>query len=121
VASVGMAAGGGLFWTAIFATALLLIALFSLGHLEVTFSLKYLVVSYEVTGANAEEISNEVNRLLEREHRMMQNVQVAGTGSHVRVQFDVAGRNREQRKLLSDLKASQVLTGAVSLGSVERE
>src|SRR5271155_389868 len=39
VASVGMAAGGGLYLTAIFATALVLAALFSLGHLELTFNL----------------------------------------------------------------------------------
>ena len=35
-----MATGGGLYLTAIFATCLALIALFSLGHLELTFNLK---------------------------------------------------------------------------------
>ena len=54
VASVGMATGGGLYLTAIFATCLALIALFSLGHLELTFNLKTLLTSYEVTGASAE-------------------------------------------------------------------
>src|SRR6266403_5109726 len=34
VASVGMAAGGGLYLTAIFATGVILLALFALGHLE---------------------------------------------------------------------------------------
>src|SRR5438445_7180839 len=74
VASVGMAAGGGLYLTAIFATGLVLLALFSLGHLEETFNIKLLLSSYEVTGASIEEISNEVNRILEAHHRMMQNV-----------------------------------------------
>src|SRR5271170_4791420 len=60
VASVGMAAGGGLYLTAIFATVVVLIALFTLGHLELTFSLKKLLISYEVTGASVEEISQEV-------------------------------------------------------------
>src|SRR5579864_3417235 len=87
VASVGMAAGGGLYLTAVFATGVVLIALFSLGHLEVTFNLKDLLVSYEVTGRNVEEITNEVNRILEQGHRMMQNVVTGSTGEHVRLQF----------------------------------
>src|SRR5271166_5679109 len=74
VASVGMAAGGGLYLTAVFATGLVLLSLFLLGHLEETFNMKLLISSYEVTGATVEEISYEVNRILESHHRMMQNV-----------------------------------------------
>ena len=66
VASIGMAAGGGLYVTAMFATGVVLLALFLLGHLEETFNLKVLLSSYEVTGASVEEISNEVNRILEK-------------------------------------------------------
>jgi putative Mg2+ transporter-C (MgtC) family protein len=121
VASVGMAAGGGLYLTAIFATGVVLIALFSLGHLEVTFNLKDLLVTYEVTGPNLEEISNEINRILEDEHRMMQNVITGSTGKHVRLQFDVDGCNREQKKLLQRLKASSVFGDVVAVGPVERE
>src|SRR5256885_5345005 len=49
VASVGMAAGGGLYLTAIFGTAMVLVVLFTLGHMEETFNLKILLSSYEVT------------------------------------------------------------------------
>ena len=121
VASVGMAAGGGLYLTAMFGTGLVLITLFLLGHMEETFNLKLLMSSYEVTGASVEEISNEVNRILEPHHRMMQNVNSANTGQRVRVQFDVDGCNRDQRELFRQLKASTVLESVVSLGHVERE
>jgi putative Mg2+ transporter-C (MgtC) family protein len=121
VASVGMAAGGGLYLTAIFATGMVLAALFALGHMEETFNLKVLLSSYEVTGASVEEISNEVNRVLERHRRLMQNVASGSTGQHVRLQFDVEGCNRDQRELLTQLKASTVLLSANSLGRVERE
>lgn len=121
VASVGMAAGGGLYLTAIFATGLVVAALFSLGHLELTFNLKTLLSSYEVTGSSVEEISQEVNRILERRHRMMQNALSGDTGQHVRFQFDVAGCNRDQKDLLRELKASQVLGSVTSLGPVELE
>ena len=120
VASVGMAAGGGLYLTAIFATGLVL-ALFFLGHLEETFNLKLLMSSYEVTGASVEEISSEVNRILESHHRMMQNMLTGNTGQHVRLQFDVEGCHREQIKLLQQTKASTVLRGVSSLGRVDHE
>jgi len=121
VASVGMAAGGGLYLTAVFATAMVLVALFSLGHLEETFNLKLLLSTYEVTGASEDEIKNEVNRILESHHVLMQNVLSGSTGQHVRMQFDVEGCNRDQKEMLRRLKASSVLQSATALGPVERE
>ena len=121
VASVGMAAGGGLYLTAFFATALVLGSLFFLGYAEDNFNVKPLLMSYEVTGASVEEISQEVNRILETHHRMMQNVLTGNTGQHTRLQFDVESCTREQRELFRQLKASTVLQSAVSLGRVEHE
>src|SRR6266536_5758800 len=103
VASVGMAAGGGLYLTAMFATGLVLLALFVLGHMEESFNLKLLMTSYEVTGDSIEEISNEVNRILEGYHRLMKNICSGNTGQHIRMQFDVEGCNREQKELLQQL------------------
>jgi putative Mg2+ transporter-C (MgtC) family protein len=121
VASVGMAAGGGLYLTAIFATGLVLAALFLLGQLEETFNVKLLLWSYEVTGASPTEVSQEVNRILESHHRLMQNIVTGETQQHVRLQFDVEGCSREQRELFAQLKASTVLGNVVSLGRVERD
>jgi putative Mg2+ transporter-C (MgtC) family protein len=121
VAAVGMAAGGGLYVTSVFAAGMVLIALFTLGHLEETFNLRLLLTSYEVTGANVEEVSTEVNRILERDHRMMENVETANAGEHVRVQFDVEGCNREQKNLLGRLQESRVFGSVHRLGLVERE
>jgi len=121
VASVGMAAGGGLYLTAFFATGLVLASLFALGHLEETFNLKVLLSSYEVTGASVDEITHEMNRILETQHRLMLNAVSGDTGHHIRLQFDVEGCAREQKELFRQMKVSSVLTGAVSLGLVERE
>lgn len=121
VASVGMATGGGLYLTAVFATIVVVAALFSLGHLELTFNLKTLLNSYEVTGGSVDEITQEVNRILERKHRMMLNVLSGSTSQHVRLQFDAVGCNRDQKELLSELRASPVLGSVTSLGPVELE
>lgn len=121
VASIGMAAGGGLYLTAIFSAAMVLVSLFLLGRMEETFNVKLLTTSYEVTGGSVEEIGNEVTRILEGHHRLMQNVNSGNTGHHIRLQFDVEGCSREQKDLLRQLKASTILESAVSLGRVERE
>jgi len=121
VASVGMATGGGLYLTAVFATGVVVIALFSLGHLELTFNLKTLLTSYEVTGGSVEEITQEVNRILEHRHRMMLNVVSGSTSQHVRLQFDAVGCNREQKELLRELQASSVLGSVTWIGPVELE
>jgi putative Mg2+ transporter-C (MgtC) family protein len=121
VASIGMAAGGGLYLTALFATGLVLASLFLLGYAEENLNIKVLLTSYEVTGGSVEEISIEVTRILETHHRMMQNVVSGNTGRHVRVQFDVDGCSREQKELLHQLKTSTVLQSAFCLGRVERE
>lgn len=121
VASVGMAAGGGLYLTAAFATALVLASLFLLGYVEEAFNIKLLMSSYEVTGGNLDIISREVNRILESHHRLMQNVLTGETPNHIRLQFDVEGCAGEQRELFRQLKASSVFGNAISLGRVERE
>jgi putative Mg2+ transporter-C (MgtC) family protein len=121
VASVGMASGGGLYLTAVFSTLAVVATLIAVGHLEVTFNLKLLLVGYEVTGAGEEEISQEVNRILEPEHRLMQNMSIARTGQHVRVQFDVAGKRKEQEQLSGLLKQSKVFHSVTVLGPVDSE
>jgi putative Mg2+ transporter-C (MgtC) family protein len=121
VASVGMAAGGGLYLTAMFATGLVLLSLLLLGQLEEKISMRLLYSSYEVTGPSVEEISNEVNRILESEHRMMQNVITGNTGEYIRLQFEVEGRVREREEFLQKFKASKVLRSATYLGLAERE
>ena len=121
VASVGMAAGGGLYLTAVFATGVVLLALFTLGRLEQMLNLKLMLMGYEVTGADETEISREVNRILESDHRMMETVMNAATHEHTRLQFTVEGTHREQQALLGRLKQSKLFGSVTPLGPVERE
>ena len=121
VASVGMAVGGGLYLTAIFGTALILLCLFLLGNAEQKLNLKLAVHSYEVTGRSADDIKAEVNAALECIHGMMENVHVAETRQHVRLQFDLEGTRKEQQQVLQALKQSSVLESVVPLGLVQPE
>lgn len=121
VASVGMAVGGGLYLTAIFATALILFCLFLLGNAEEKFNLKVAIHTYEVTGGSEDVIKDEVNRVLECIHAMMQDTQIAVTKQHVRLQFDLEGTHKEHAKVLRALKQSSVLESVIPLGPVQNE
>jgi len=121
VAAVGMAAGGGLYLTAIFATSVILIALAVLGRLERRFALKSELMTYEVTGPDAESILIESNRILDQAHRTIQNVRVAGTAGHVRVLFSVDAPHEDQDEINILLHQSNVFSGVGSLGAIEHE
>ena len=121
VASVGMAAGGGLYITAIFATLVILIVLAVLGKLEKKFAIKSMLATYEVTGPAAEAVLIEANRVLDEGHRTMQNVRVAGTAGHVRVLFSVEGPREDQDEINILLHQSTVFSSVGALGSIERE
>jgi putative Mg2+ transporter-C (MgtC) family protein len=121
VASVGMAVGGGLYLTSVFATGLILLCLFLLGRAEEQFGLKTAIHSYEVAGRSVDEITPEVNRILESVHALMQNVQVAATQRHVRVQFELEATRKQQVEVLRGLKQSAVFESAILLGPVHVE
>ncbi len=121
VASVGMAVGGGMYLIATFATALILLCLFLLGYAEQHFNLKLAVHTYEVTGQKAEEMTAEVNGILECIHSMPQDTQIALTSHHVRMQFDVEGTRKEQDLVLDGLRHATTLKTAIALGPSQPE
>lgn len=121
VASVGMAVGGGLYLIATFATLLILICLFVLGYVEQHFNLKLGVHTYEVTGKNADEMTMEINAILECIHSMPLDTQVALTSQHVRMQFDVEGTQREQDLVLDGLRHATTLKTTIALGPSQPE
>jgi hypothetical protein len=97
---------------------LILFCLYLLGRAEEALNLKLAVHSYEVTGGSSDEIIHEVNRILEPIHAIMQNVQVAATRDHIRLQFDLEGTRKDQVKVLEILRHSTVLKNVSPLGPV---
>ncbi len=121
VASVGMAAGGGLYLTAIFATAIILIALVLLGRLEGMFSLKSVLTTYEVSGRDVDSMLRELNRVLETEQLTMQSVHMAGETPAIRVVFTVDSERDTQSALAIRLHESNVFGSVQALGTMEHE
>lgn len=121
VASVGMAVGGGFYLMAVVATIIVLASLFLLGRLERSLNLKSMICTYEVTGKSADDISVEVNRVLEPMHALMRNAQVAPTPTHVRLQFELEGTRDRQKHYEASLRQSPLLQSVSVLGPIEPE
>ena len=121
VAGVGMAAGGGLYLTACFATVIILISLVLLGRMEAAFSLKMFTATYEVVGRNVDGMLREVNRILDAEQLSMQSVHIASADPDFRMVFSVTCE-LEQRNVFSiRLHESNAFATVTSLGAVEHE
>jgi putative Mg2+ transporter-C (MgtC) family protein len=121
VASVGMAAGGGLYVPAVFAAILILISLKLLGDMESRFGLRLVVSTYEVVGRDTETLLTEINRILNTEHLSTQNVHVAGVPEQRRVVFSVLCSRADQEELSVLLHQSPFFTSISNLGSAEHE
>ena len=121
VASVGMAIGGGLYLTGVFATFVLLLALFILGRVEAKYELKPLLMNYEVTGDQADEIIAELNRILDVEQQDMAMIRAERVGDHARVQFAIDADRQDHRDLMDQLRQSSVLRSVTLLGARSQE
>jgi len=121
VAGVGMAAGGGLYATATFATIVILIALAVLGAMEGRFEFKPMEVVYETTGSSTEVLLDEVNRVLEAQGMTMSEVHANSTDGRARVVFSVEGNRSQHEALKLGLHTSSTFSGVSVLGRNESE
>lgn len=121
VASVGMAVGGGLYVTAVFATVLILFALALLGKIERHFELRTVIHTYEVMGRDAEPMLREVNRILDDEKLTMQNVHLASSAAGSRLVFGVDCERAEHNLISLRMHESNVFGSVQDLGITEHE
>jgi putative Mg2+ transporter-C (MgtC) family protein len=121
VASVGMAAGGGLYLIACCATVIILVTLELLGRLEAAFSLKSFGTTYEVTGRNVDGMLREVNRVLESEQLTMHSIHIADADPDFRMVFSADGELEQQRVFSIRLHESTSFATVTTLGTTEHE
>jgi putative Mg2+ transporter-C (MgtC) family protein len=117
VASIGMAVGGGLYITAVFATGVILIALALLGKMETRFALKSVVHTYEITGKNTDVVLDELDTILEREQLSMRDVHTASFEGLSRIVFGVEASRFEHDALIVRMHRSSQFSSIKSLGS----
>jgi putative Mg2+ transporter-C (MgtC) family protein len=107
VASIGMAAGGGLYLEAIFATMLIYLALHLLGILERQLNLKPLRMNYMiVSDKTADDLVAEVNSILENQGKEMQGMRLSRSGEKEKLLFRVDATRHEHKELVDRLRQS---------------
>ena len=109
-AAIGMAAGGGLYAIATYATALVLFALVCLGWAARRFDLKYRPMVFRFTASHAENVSTEVQRLMAELRVPMQHFRVSMAGSTSIVEFESAVSHSQQEKIVTQLNRQGVIT-----------
>lgn len=111
VASIGMAAGSGLYLLAIFATMLIYLALHLLGILERQFNLKPLTMNYIVVSEKtADDLVAEVNSILEDQGKEMQAMRLSRSGEKEKLVFRIDGTRNEHKQLMKRLRESADLS-----------
>src|SRR2546430_16365119 len=119
--SVGMAAGGGLYITAVFATGVILIALALLGQFEKRLSLRSLSYTFEVTGKNTDAVLNELSKVLAAAELDMEEINAVSADGSSRIVFSVKCVKTQEEDLNVRLHESGVFSSVRMLGSTEHE
>ena len=99
VASMGMAVGGGLYWTSIYACLLILMLLVVVGWLEGLLSLKTRRMVFRLTSPNLEASMSTANAAFAEVEVPVQHFQVLHIGQDFLLEFEADVSFHQQKKL----------------------
>jgi putative Mg2+ transporter-C (MgtC) family protein len=114
-AAIGMAAGGGLYSVAAYATGLVLFGLIVIGWCAERLNLKRRVMVFRVTTTQAESVATEVQRLMAELKIAMQHLRVSMLGEKSVVEFEVDVSHKQQESILTQLNRPGIMTEVVPL------
>ncbi len=114
-AAIGMAAGGGLYAVAAYATGLVLFGLIVLGRLAERFNLKKRVMIFRITTSHADNVATEVQRLLAGLKIAIQHLRISMAGTNSIVEFNVDISHSQQETILAQLNRQGVVSEVIPL------
>jgi putative Mg2+ transporter-C (MgtC) family protein len=114
-AAIGMAAGGGLYAVAGYATGLVLFSLVVLSWAADRFNLRRRMMIFRVTTSHAESVGTEVQRLIAELKLAMQHFRVSMLGANSIVEFEVDVSHKQQESILAQLNRPGVMTEVLPL------
>jgi putative Mg2+ transporter-C (MgtC) family protein len=114
-AAIGMAAGGGLYAVATYATGLVLFGLICIGWFAQRFSLKLRFMAFRITTSQAENVATEVQRLMAGLRVPMQHFRVSMAGTNSVVEFDSMVSHSQQETIVAQLNRQGVTTEVMPL------
>ena len=114
-AAIGMAAGGGLYAVAAYATGLVLFGLICVGWLAERFNVKYRNMCFRITTSHAESVATEVQRLMASLKVPMQHFRVSMAGGSSIVEFESEVSHSQQETIVTQLNRQGVITEVMPL------
>jgi putative Mg2+ transporter-C (MgtC) family protein len=121
VASIGMACGAGLYVEAGLATLIVLVALQTIGMMEMKLPWKQSVLLYEVRGQDQTILFKAVLDVLDRAHIRMNVLERDTFGVLERVTFMVTATKKKHAELLGQLQQCECAEQVVAFDDVEQD
>jgi uncharacterized membrane protein YhiD involved in acid resistance len=112
-AAIGMAAGGGLYAVAVYATGLVLFGLICVGWATRRFNLKCRDMVFRITTSHVDSVATEVQRLMASLKIPMQHFRVSMAGANSIVEFESDVTQGQQEKILTQLNRQGVITEVI--------
>jgi putative Mg2+ transporter-C (MgtC) family protein len=114
-AAIGMAAGGGLYAVAAYATGLVIFGLVVVGWCAERLNLKRRVLVFRVTTSQAESVATEVQRLMSELKIAIRHFRVSMLGANSIVEFEVDVSHKQRESILTQLNRPGIMTEVVPL------
>jgi uncharacterized membrane protein YhiD involved in acid resistance len=114
-AAIGMAAGGGLYSVAVYATGLVLFGLICIGWATQRFNLKCRNMVFRVTTSHVDSVATEVQRLMASLKIPLQHFRVSMAGANSIVEFQSDVSHSQQETILTQLNRQGVITEVIPL------
>jgi putative Mg2+ transporter-C (MgtC) family protein len=121
VASIGMAAGGGLYFPAVIATTLVLLSLELLGAIETRANLKFFTRTYEARGRDLPSMETAILSAMDHSGQQLTDIQESSIGPVQRATFSVQASNKVHRQLEQALRADKSLDELLTFRDWEDE
>lgn len=114
-AAIGMAAGGGLYAVAAYATGLVLFGLICVGWATRRFHLKSRNMVFRITTSHADSVATEVQRLMAGLKIPLEHFRVSMAGANSIVEFESEVSHTQQETILTQLNRQGVITEVIPL------
>jgi putative Mg2+ transporter-C (MgtC) family protein len=108
LASVGMAVGGGFYWTAIFSAVMIVLALSLFGWLERRFEWKTETRVYQLTAANLDKLLEAVMPELERRRLTPEHFACSESEGRATVRFEIDTSFEKHQELFVEFAKAKI-------------
>ncbi len=112
-AAIGMAAGGGLYSVAAYATGLVIFGLVVIGWCADRLNLKRRVMVFRITTSHAENVATEVQQLLAGMKVTLRHFRSSMAGINSIVEFEADVSHSQQEKIVAQLNRNGIVTEVI--------